>query len=554
MGFFGRFIGHVLTPIRTLFYWIGRAIPGLSKLPTISLPMRVAIMAFILLLILVIAGFIHFQYQPDIADTWHWVKLQLWILCAATIVIPVTSYFLVKLLMEGEKSRFPDIDHAWNTGIEAMAHHGINLSNTPIFLVLGSPTHDYAWSIMSATRIGMNVRGQPDGPARLHWYANENSIFLFLTECSCISRLTHNADHGEIGGPAATPVAPNSAPTGTIVAGQGGFEPASENITGTITADSGRTAPQPVPQAPASSAAMGTLQLPGNQSVTDFVPASGAAPPANAANAAVSTPEANTLTARLEYVCNLLNKERQPVCPINGVLTLLPFHLIANSATQLQTMIQRDLGTLRNSLKLRCANTALVTHMDNEEGFQELVRRVGMQRSKDQRFGKGHQTWGDPTDEQLAAIAQHAGGSFEDWTYMLFQEQDGLNKKYNSRLFSLLCKIRGGFIDSLEDVLVEGFGYNFDRNPQLAKQQFLFSGCYFGATGKTDDRQAFVRSVIQKVMEQENELEWTELALKDDDRNLSLANFAAFIGAISLVALVTMLLIDFGFISPFWKS
>jgi hypothetical protein len=514
-------------------------------------------MAFILLLILFTAGLIRFQtLDPQIANTWEYIKIQLGILCGAMVVIPVTSYFLVKLLMEGEKSRFPDIDHAWNTGVEAMASHGISLSNTPIFLVLGSPSHDFAWSIMGATRISMNVRGQPDGPARLHWYANESAIYLFLTECSCISRLTHNAENGDIGGPASTaPVAPNSAPTGTIVAGQGGFEAPAENVTGTISADGGApSAPMSVPQAPASSAAMGTMQLPGNQSVTDFVPVTGGLPAPTGGNAAVSTPEANTLTARLEYVCSLLHKARQPVCPINGILTLLPFHLIANSATQLQTMIQRDLATLRNSLKLRCANTALVTHMDNEEGFQELVRRVGMQRAKDQRFGKGHQTWGDPTDEQLAAIAQHAGGSFEDWTYMLFQEQDGLNKKFNSRLFSLLCKIRGGFIDSLEDVLVEGFGYNFDRNPELAKTQFLYSGCYFGATGKTDDRQAFVRSVVQKVMEQENELEWTEPALKEDSRNLALANFAAFIGAVSLIALVGMVLINYEVIPAFWKS
>ncbi len=57
-------------------------------------------------------------------------------------------------------------------------------------------------------------------------------------------------------------------------------------------------------------------------------------------------------------------------------------------------------------------------------------------------------------------------------------------------------------------VLSDGYGSTDDP------EALLFGGLYFAATGGEDDRQAFVKSVFYKVMEQEDELSWTDAAIR----------------------------------------
>ena len=102
--------------------------------------------------------------------------------------------------------------------------------------------------------------------------------------------------------------------------------------------------------------------------------------------------------------------------------------------------------------------TVLVHELEKEPGFRELVRRVGVDRARVQRFGKGSDVWTPPTAPRLGAVAKHACGAFEDWSYMLFREHDGLRKPGNSKLFSLLCRVRGDFVQNLERILAFGFG------------------------------------------------------------------------------------------------
>ena len=157
---------------------------------------------------------------------------------------------------------------------------------------------------------------------------------------------------------------------------------------------------------------------------------------------------------RLEYLCRLLRRLRQPLCPVNGVLTLLPFGLVQRSvpeSTEVQRAVQRDTSTLLASLKARCPVTALVVGLEEESGFRELVRRVGRDRAVGQRFGKGFNLWNPPLPERLEAMTVHACGAFEDWVYTLFREKGSLSKPGNTSLFALLCKIR----HNLQSRLVE---------------------------------------------------------------------------------------------------
>jgi hypothetical protein len=94
-------------------------------------------------------------------------------------------------------------------------------------------------------------------------------------------------------------------------------------------------------------------------------------------------------------------------------------------------------------------------------------------------------------------------------------------------------------------VLSAGFGFDPRTAPHLAYEQFLFGGCYFGATGSNPSQQAFVKSVFAKTLQQEGELEWTPQARARDQQFHFLANLAALIGTVAIIAIVTMLVIEF---------
>ena len=69
----------------------------------------------------------------------------------------------------------------------------------------------------------------------------------------------------------------------------------------------------------------------------------------------------------------------------------------------------------------------------------------------------------------------------------------------------------------------------------------LFGGCYFAATGVSADRQSFVKSVFEKMQQMEDELEWTEEAIRTDRRCAGLAHTLLAFNGLLLLALVGML-------------
>jgi hypothetical protein len=319
----------------------------------------------------------------------------------------------------------------------------------------------------------------------------------------------------------------------------------------TVRTDGGASAAAP---AVASSAAMQTMQAGGLRSFSGPLPSS-AQMIEPIVKPQLGPADINLQTARLEYVCSLVQRTRSPVCPINGALVLLPFQLVEQAPEQFQALVQRDLSVVRDQLKLRFPVTVMVHEMEKEPGFRELVRRVGVDRAKMQRFGKGNDVWTPPTVSRLEAVAKHACGAFEDWSYMLFREHDGLRKPGNSKLFSLLCRVRGDFVQNLERILAYGFGHtpNSSRNDSDVNG-LMFSGCYFSATGETEDRQAFVHSVLKKLTEQEAELSWTDAAIAEDEKFQLAANLFALAGFVALIGLLVMIAINFKWYEIFTRQ
>jgi hypothetical protein len=559
---------HAITmPIQTIYSWIMRYTPGLKNLPSISPAMRLALTTFLFLVLIYIAGVLSYSFSRTAATRELWEFIVLFLL---VIAIPIIVYYLVKAWMIKEQSRYPDIDRVWEAGLAECARHGFAVSDVPIFIVLGGRDQRQSANIMQASQQALTVTMPSQEDADIALFANSQALFLFVNGCSCLSRLS-TAPVGPLasGASGAAVVGPAMAggqPSGTIDAsmfGQTPFggtpadrAPASAAMGQTLTEGAFAPAPQPGAQQPAAyqpaaAGVGGTMLLPEGQAFDNYLASQGG----SASQAEVqrvpqlSSQDIFEREQKLRHVCGLLNKARQPLCPINGLITLLPFDLVENASAQVQTAAQKDLAVLRAELLVRCPNTIVITQMDREEGFQELVKRVGEERAREFRFGKGSEVWNAPDGARLEATAAHAVGSFEDWIYMLFQEENALKHRYNSRLFMLLCRVRGKFAENLRAVLARGFGFDPLTESHLAYEQFLFSGCYFAAAGADPSRQAFTKSIFNKCLEQEGELEWVPEARARDQQQQFAANLLALVGMLSVISIICMLAWHFGLLS-----
>lgn len=567
------------------------AIP--RRLLALSLPAKVALLLVLFLVFCVATVWAAFMRDPNLVPWRHsWTVWRLLAVLGLVVAIPPVVYRALRLWLEGEDSRFADIDFAWKAGVEELERGGLHLQNIPIFMVLGSAGESHERGLFNASRLSLRVREAPPGPAALHWYGNPDAIFLVCSDAGLLSRLAAlgekatqtsiSTEQASMFAPALEPVpaaprpvapAPPPAepvmpvpaaaanPRGTLMAEAyvrqqtaAPLKPAAAGapIRGTMMASAyqpgapvtasvaapttRRPAEQPAPMIePIQSTVMPvTATVRGNE---EFTPAAESKPPIQ-----VPPHEVVEQTERLEYVCRLLRRARDPLCAVNGVMTMLSFDVIragAQEGIELQRAIRGDLSTVQRVLQVRCPVTALVVGLERERGFLELVRRVGSDRAAAQRFGKGFDLRVPPTPEELESLTAHACGAFEDWVYTLFREKGAISKPGNTRLYGLLCQVRRHLQTRLAEILSGGFGYEPAQHGDA--DPILFSGCYFAATGAQEDRQAFVKAVLEKLPQEQESIQWTRRGLADDRRNLAIGYLGLAIAGMATIALVAMI-------------
>ena len=533
-----RFLRMLINPIRALFTSPKKVFSTGGRLFGISLPARVAVLVWFFLVIIAVIFFL--LPQDAIPEAGEW---EFWCIIILVMVIPLILYHVLKLWLEGDVSPFEDIEKAWNEGVMELERQDLDLSQIPLFLILGSDGQQREKALFDASGLSLNIRDFPQGPRPLHWYVNPDGIYLVATEAGSLSKLAHIAKsvaEEDQSSPAPSLEGPSGGPDirGTIVPGGSLVSGSSGSVI-----QSGPVPVEPVGPPPGGpSEIRGTMQVlsGGSMMVSGAVDKGGGV----AAKRPVTIPpeEGNLEERRLEYVCQLIRRARQPVCPVNGILALVPFGLIQRGpreGVELQKTLQRDLRTARRVFKLRCPATAAVIGMEKESGFRELVRRVGPDKAARQRFGKGFSLGNPPIPERLEALAAHACGSFEAFVYSLFREKGSLTKPGNTKLYSLLCKIRRHVQIRLGNILVAGFGADLDKQPDA--EPLFFGGCYFAAVGESEDRQAFVKGILDKLPGEAGELQWTEEALAEDGKYRRWANLVIGFDVLLLLGVVAMI-------------
>lgn len=518
--------------------------PGKNFL-SFSLPARVGFLTFVFLLICLATFYLSIITSQDHGTLQNWKEWQfIVILSALVIAIPIVVYKTLKLWLEGEGALFPDIEAAWDEGIAELDRLGINPRMTPLFLIIGGHSEAQAKALFEASQLETVVKGVPEGHAALHWFygrdsQNRDAIYLYCDNVSCLSLLSRVAKSA---GPA-------------VATGGGGAASAPRDIRSTMQVADIRDTMAGPSAAPAPSAPAPALNIRGTMEVANIRDTLAGTGPGTAAAPAVvmeqrivvDKGDREEAQRRLQYLCRLILRARKPYCPINGLLALLPYKVLESQtgAGEMTVAATADLRVLHRAFQLRFPVNVLVSGLEDELGFQELVRRVGQNDAAARRFGKGHDIWKTPLAEQMEALCAHACGAFEDWAYSLFRKDDALRKKTgNERLYLLLCKVRGRVQMHLEKVLAEGFGYDPDKQEDVVPP--LFGGCYFAATGEREDRRAFVAGVLRdKLFDTEADVEWTDKAIIEDQRHHRWARTVMGIDAILAVALAFVLYIVF---------
>ena len=248
---------------------------------------------------------------------------------------------------------------------------------------------------------------------------------------------------------------------------------------------------------------------------------------------------------RLKYVCRLLKKRRQPLCGINGAVTLLPFELSQVGPLQLAAIAQsarNDVTTIQKTLGVRSPVTALLVGLEREAGFIELVRRLGDDLLS-RRLGGRFDLRSRPTPNELNTHSDRLCDAFEDWVHRLFSREDGLaQQRGNRKLYSLTCRIRHELKPRLRIVLGQAFGCDSGAPDAANDDSLFFSGCYFAGSGAETGHPAFVKGVLRdKLIEEQSKVQWSRETL-NLDRWIRISRLVGWmLAAILLVALILQL-------------
>jgi hypothetical protein len=516
-GGFWEFVRDVAALPGRFFGWLG------SKITSLSFAAYIAWFVFFVLLIIVAVFWFVLRHDGDVP--WQQtLTVERIVVGGLVLLIPFVTYKAVLNWTETVTSEFPDIQDAWNRGLSALRDHSLDLNAHPLFLIIGSVDLRQERSLMAASNLKFVVGAVPPGPAPLHFYASPDAIYLILSDASYLSALLRLVGH--------QPLQTRSGQSGTGSRQSSAIDQFSSRTLDVSTfmeqQESGAAAPQ-------ESSAMDqfskqTLDVSTffaqreraeelrQQPLSDIADQSTLKPGSliygsDERDVRLSAQEAIDQTSRIRYVAQLIRAARYPLCPINGVMVLIPFNVLSvsdDAVREVQRAIKFDLASLQETLTLKAPTVAMFTGLEQEDGFRELVRRVGPAGASRQRFGQGMDVRCRATAEELDALAAHACGAFEDWVYTLFREDGALTRPGNTLLHSLLCTVRSRLKNPIAELLSNGFG-NSTGN---AEAETSFVGCYFAATGDSDDQRAFVRGVFDKLTDSQEDLEWTSHALQ----------------------------------------
>lgn len=422
-------------------------------------------------------------------------------------------YYLILTFSEDDTVvEFPDIEDAWNKGIEQLKDEGISLGDFPLFLILGrNAAGEEALFQASGLKDIIAAPGRERSPIR--FYAHRDAIYIVCAGATAWGRFC------------------------SILAG----EEAAFNVAETVAkADMGKTLN---PETAAAHLGMDKdlfdelnqlvslrterALTPEEQERLQELSDLSKAPP-KAAIRREPIPKAVLLNdqARLMYLCRLIKKERRPWCSLNGIFALIPWQSLESDAAVKEgyPMLQSELGLVRESLSLRSPMIAMVCDLETAVGFREfrnnfpaemLMQRVGQRVPLVPELPA-------PEIPKLYDQAAHWIGQtvLPKWVLQFLKvdasadirKTPGVSAPHNASLYFLLREM---YLRSprLGKLLSRSITVS---DPGDTEALPLFGGCYLAATGKTERETAFVSGVFSRLTESQNYVSWLPKAFQDE--------------------------------------
>ncbi len=435
------------------------------------------------------------------------------------------GWWVWKLLRpEAEIAEFPDIEQSWEEAVRALNQAGIDLRDAPLFLILGRPAGSEA-ALFEGAQLDLKVSYAPGKPtAPLHVYANKEGIYVTCAGASLLGRQ-------------AAILAGEVDPTMDGAAEGAGFGTRGEDPFKTLQP---RGALKQVQSVLARAREQGRtpdkLTEQEKQEIHELIQQEQQEHAQKAAKARPlllrDTQEVAHLTARLKYLCRLIVQDRQPYCPVNGVLLLVPFAATESKemADQTGLICQHDLAAARSTLQVHCPLFAMVCDLEAADGFREFIDRFPIEQ-RQRRVGQRFPLCPDLGEGELlkdyieSSVQWICNASFPSWIYKLFRvEAAGRDElatviRGNSRLYNLLCLVRDRR-KRLSDLVLR----------MLATEQaqpWLYGGCYLAGTGREIAlEQAFVPGVFRRLTENQNFVSWTDEAFLEEENSNRLVSYA----------------------------
>ena len=277
-----------------------------------SLPFRIAVFVAVVLFAIVTFCLWEFSTNPyHVPWRYSLTNFRVALICLFLLVIPLSVYHALKLWLNVEKSAFPDINAAWQAGVEALRKQGVTVGDKPIFLVIGSADEQQERIMFESSNSAFIVSGVPEGPAPMHWYANADRIFLSCTGVGWLTALSALISRQKkVGG-----VSTNSENFG----GAASSDPKFQNAYSTLNESQSHN-DAPVKQAtapPKGKEALKTISYWAMEEDENPTPESPRLPSISSTNqeqplAIIQPSDAAEQEDRLEAVCDLLRAARYP--------------------------------------------------------------------------------------------------------------------------------------------------------------------------------------------------------------------------------------------------
>lgn len=447
-------------------------------------------------------------------------------------------YWLILTFSEDDTViQFPDIEEAWNKGIEQLKDEGISLGDFPLYLILGrNAAGEEALFQASGLKDLIAAPGRERSPIR--FYAHRDAIYLVCSGATAWGRFC------------------------SILAGEEAAFNVAENV---AKADMGKTLNPETAAAHMgmdkdlfdelnqlvslrTERALTPQEQERLQELSDLSKA-----PTKAAVRREPIPKAVLLNdqARLMYLCRLIKKERRPWCSLNGVFAMIPWQSLESDASVKEgyPILQSELGLVRETLSLRSPMIAMICDLETAVGFREfrnnfpaemLMQRVG------QRVPLVPELPAQEIPKLYDQAAHWIGQTVLPKWVLQFLKVDatadirktpGVSAPHNASLYFLLREM---YLRSprLGKLLARSVTV---ADPGDTETLPLFGGCYLAATGKTERETAFVSGVFSRLTESQNYVSWLPKAFHDERSYGRYTIIGYLLSALLMVATIALM-------------